>query len=346
MNTLGVKQGIKTLSPAYFALVMSTGIIALASDMLGYKMIGSLFFMVNNIEFAVLIVLYVIRFVFYFKDFKKDLSSHTEGAGFLTLIAGSCILGTEYVQLKGNISAAALLWQLAIALWILLVYSFFILTTIKKNKPTLEDGINGSWLLLVVSVQALSILGTVLLPYRDSEQTVMIFINLFFYLLGVLFYLIVIGIIFYRTTFFPMKADEFKPSYWIDMGAAAITTLAGCFLVKSLENISMFADIIPTLKVFTLLFWVAGTWWIPVILFLELWRHRSIPIRYSAGYWCLVFPLGVYTACTHQVSGMLGINFLMGLPVVTICIAWIMWVVVFTGMVARLIKTLFQKHFQ
>lgn len=341
MNTLSLKTGIQTFSPAYFALAMSTGIISIASNMLGYRVISNWLFMINNIEFVILLIIFILRLLLFFPDFKRDLSSHAQGAGFLTIIAASCILGTEYGLLEFHFERAIILWCFALCAWLILVYSFFILVTIKKQKPSLEDGINGSWLLFVVSVQALSILGNIISPYLNLSTNVALFINLFFYLLGVLFYLIVIGIIFYRTTFFPMKANEFKPSYWIDMGAAAISTLSGVILIKHMSGISAYQDFIPTIKVLSVLFWIAGTWWIPVICFLEVWRLKSIPVKYNAGFWSLVFPLGVYTVCTWQLADVLGLHFLKRIPEVSIFIAWIAWLLTFTAMCSRLIKSFF-----
>jgi len=155
----------------------------------------------------------------------------------------------------------------------------------------------------------------------------------------VLFYLIVIGIIFYRTTFFPMRADEFKPSYWIDMGAAAISTLAGVLLIKNTNGIVVHQDFIPTIKVLSVLFWIAGTWWIPVIVFLEIWRHKVIPLKYNPGYWSLVFPLGVYTVCTLELSDVIGLTFLKKVPGVSIYVAWLAWLITFSGMCIGLIKS-------
>ncbi|MEO9004921.1 MAG: tellurite resistance/C4-dicarboxylate transporter family protein [Ginsengibacter sp.] len=341
MSKLRLMKGIQTFSPAYFALAMSTGIISIASGMLGFNVFSNWFFVINNIEFVILSLLFILRLLFFFPDFRKDLSSHSEGAGFLTIIAAACILGTEYSLLKHRFNGAVILWYFALLAWLVLVYSFFILVTIKKKKPTLEDGINGSWLLFVVSVQALSILGSIVAPHLDLTMPVAFFISLFFYLLGVLFYLIVIGIIFYRTTFFPMKADEFKPSYWIDMGAAAITTLAGVILVKDMNGIVTQQDFIPTIKVLSVLFWIAGTWWIPVICFLEVWRHKMIPLKYNAGYWSLVFPLGVYTICTLLLSDVLSLPFLKRIPEVTIFFAWMAWLITFTAMCISLIRSFF-----
>ncbi len=338
MNTVNLKTGIQTFSPDYFALAMSTGIISIASHMLGYTEISRVMFALNIIEIPVLFLLFILRLIFYFPAFRKDLSTHAKGAGFLTIIAALCILGAEFIQLKNHIRPAVFLWYFSIGLWLVLLYSFFVLVTIKKQKPSLESGINGSWLLFVVSAQALSILGSLLQPHLNMPVDTAIFIHLFFYLLGVLFYIILIGIIFYRTTFVTMRADEFKPSYWIDMGAAAISTLSGILLIKSMGNVAEFQPYIPTIKVLSILFWIAGTWWIPAIIFLEIWRHKSISLIYNSGYWSLVFPLGLYTACTWQLGGESELSFLREIASLFIFIAWVAWLITFIAMCLKLIK--------
>ncbi|MEO9023367.1 MAG: C4-dicarboxylate ABC transporter, partial [Ginsengibacter sp.] len=132
MNALSLKTGIQTFSPSYFALVMSTGVISIASNMLGYHTISTWLFIINHIEFLILSVLFILRLVFFFPAFRDDLSSHAEGAGFLTIIAASCILGTEYALLEYHFDRAIILWGFALCAWLILVYSFFILVTIKK----------------------------------------------------------------------------------------------------------------------------------------------------------------------------------------------------------------------
>lgn len=330
-----LKADIRTLDPSYFGLPMSTGAIALAAYALGHPVAARLFFLLNNAEIAVLGLLLLARLIFYFPAFRKDLASHSKGAGFLTLVAALCILGVEHIEMDHRTGSAILLWCMALPAWLLLTYSFFILVTIKRRKPDLEHGIDGSWLLFVVSVQALSILGCLIAPHLGWSLRTALFTALFFHLLGCLFYVVVLGMIFYRTTFFHMRADEFKPSYWIDMGAAAITTLAGSTLVKSMAANGLFADFIPLLKLGSAFFWVAGTWWIPVILFLEIWRHTKIPLHYHAGHWSLVFPLGVYTLCTWELADVLGLPFLRPIPEAFLYLAGLAWGITFLGMAHR-----------
>jgi len=338
MHFRALRPDIQTLAPAYFGLPMSTGALALASHALGNEGIAHFLFGLNKVELAVLGLLLLLRVVFFFPHFRADLAAPGKGAGFLTVVAALCILGTEQMLMASGAFTVLALWAVAFIVWLLLSYAFFILVTISTKKPGLAHGINGTWLLFVVAAQALSILACLLAPLVAPHLRHALFAALFLYLLGCLFYVVVIGMIFYRTAFFRMRADEFKPSYWIDMGAAAITTLAGTMLADAMARHGIYTDFIPMLKLGSAFFWVAGTWWIPVILILEVWRYTIIPLRYQAGQWSLVFPLGVYTLCTWELAGMLQLPVLQTVSWVFLRIAWLAWSVTFLGMAHRMWK--------
>src|SRR3954451_16083421 len=93
-------NGIKSLYPAYFALVMATGILSTACQQLHYDLLAKVLFTLNNVQYGILLLLLIARIVLFFPAFKSDVAASAKGAGFLTFVAGSCILGNEYVQGK------------------------------------------------------------------------------------------------------------------------------------------------------------------------------------------------------------------------------------------------------
>ncbi|MDB5242225.1 MAG: C4-dicarboxylate transporter, partial [Spirosoma sp.] len=149
MNT--VKKTIQELPPAYFALVMSTGIVAIGAHLVGFSRISEGLFWLNNLAYGILLLLLFARLIFFFPAVLAELTSHEKGPGFFTVVAGSCVLGIQYSLQKQGFATAAILWFLAVATWFILTYSLFFLLIIKAEKPPFETGINGAWLLLVVS---------------------------------------------------------------------------------------------------------------------------------------------------------------------------------------------------
>jgi tellurite resistance protein TehA-like permease len=161
----------KDLSPAYFAMVMATGIVSIAAFMLGIVAVDVTLFAVNVVAYIVLIVLTVLRLVWFPHAFFSDLVDHRRGPGFFTFVAGSCVLGSQFVLIAKNYDIALALWIVAVILWIVLIYGIFAALSVKEHKPSLADGINGGWLLAVVSTQSIAVLGALIAahwpqPYR------------------------------------------------------------------------------------------------------------------------------------------------------------------------------------
>lgn len=93
---------------------------------------------------------------------------------------------------------------------------------------------------------------------------------------------------------------------------------------------------------FTLFFRAAATWWIPLLLALMTWRYvvrKELP-RYEPALWEMVFPLGMYTTGTFQLSRATGFGFLAQTFQLFIYIALAAWLMAFAGLVSHLWRAL------
>ncbi|MEH6307627.1 tellurite resistance/C4-dicarboxylate transporter family protein [Olivibacter sp. CPCC 100613] len=340
-----LEQKVRNLLPGYFAMVMATGIISIAALLVGFSTLAWFLFYANLFFFLALSVLFIYRIIYYRAEVWQDFKSYQRGPGFFTIIAALCILGNQVILFYQAFALARLILLLALLVWLLIGYGFFFHITVTEDKKPLNEGINGTWLVFIVAIQALSVLISFIAEGLGSLSYIGLFVALCFFLLGCIFYLYIMSLIIYRLSFFSLHATEFGAPYWINMGATAISTLAGSMLILHADDFDFLSQILPFLKGFTLFYWAAGTWWIPLLLLLGFWRHaiKRVPVPTSAKgydptYWAMVFPLGMYTVCTFRLSDALAISFLKIIPTTFIYIALFAWAAVVLGFIRYLLS--------
>ncbi|MEO8034515.1 MAG: tellurite resistance/C4-dicarboxylate transporter family protein [Acidobacteriota bacterium] len=336
-------EGLRTLHPAYFALVMATGIVSIAAKLLGMPRIAQALLVVNALAFVILWLLTFARIVHFPREVFADLIDHQRGVGFFTAVAATSVLGSQIVILLGGDRLAFALWIMTLVLWLLLIYAVFTAFTVKETKPTLDQGISGGWLVAVVATESVSTLAS-LLATSVQRPDILLFVSLSFWLAGGMLYIWLISLIFYRYTFFKFAPSDLMPPYWINMGAMAISTLAGTLLIANAQLSPLLQKLQPFLLGFTMFFWATATWWIPMLLILGFWRHvyKRFPLTYHPLYWGAVFPLGMYTVCTFRLATVANAPFLMFLPRGFVFVALAAWALTFFGLVKQLVGMVFR----
>lgn len=123
------------------------------------------------------------------------------------------------------------------------------------------------------------------------------------------------------------------------MGALAITTLAGSLFVLHAPDPGPLARLVPFVEGFTLFSWATASWWIPLLLLLEVWRHlwRHVPLRYEVDDWDIVFPIAMYTVGTFELARALDLDFLLAIPAVGVYISLLAWVIVASALLMHLV---------
>jgi tellurite resistance protein TehA-like permease len=338
-----VESPVEHLSPAYFALIMATGIVSIGAWDFGLPILAAGLFAFNLAAHVVVACLTVLRLLRYPRLFFDDMTDHRLGPGFFTAVAGSCILGTQALLMVGSLAAATALLAAGTVLWVGLTYTIFAAFTVKREKPALEKGLTGAWLIAVVATQSIAVLAASIAGgWSQSVRLELNFSALSMWLWGGMLYLWIISLIFYRETFFVFSPGDLTPPYWINMGAMAISTLAGTGLMQNTPDAPFLASLLPFIEGFTVFYWATGTWWIPMLLVLEVWQHgvRRFPLRYDPLYWGAVFPLGIYAVATKHLAAALALPFLAPLGPAFFVVALVAWTLVFIGLAWELLQRL------
>ena len=337
-------DGLKSLSPSSFAMVMATAALSLAAHVQGLTALAQTLGRLNIVFYLIFWTLVVWRMVRHPREVRNDLTDHLKSPGFFTMVAGTCTLGSQLLIQNQMVAVAWWLWGLGALLWVVFTYAVFSALTLKTVKPTLAHGISGSWLLAVVATQALAVLSALLAPeLSEPLREGLEFSSLCLWLVGGVMYVWMISLIVYRYTFQPLTPGDLFPSYWINMGAMAISTLAGATLLLMGEgSVPLIRDLRPFITGVTILFWATGTWWIPMLVVLGVWRHgiRRFPFKYDMNFWGVVFPLAMYTLGTWQLITALELEFLRSIPSVGLYVALAAWLIVLVGMAGAVLRSL------
>lgn len=107
-------------------------------------------------------------------------------------------------------------------------------------------------------------------------------------------YLVPIVIIFLRLLLIEVTPAEMGPTYWIAMGATAISVRAAAriFTLHGPHARVLVAVLQPFVVGVSVVLWAFGTWWIPLMVLLGIWRYmlRRYPRTYEPRLWNMVFP--------------------------------------------------------
>ncbi len=331
---------LERLNPAWFGCVMATGIVSIAAELEGVPVVAEVLFWLSVFAYGVLWLALLARVVRHPGAVVEDLGHHLRGMGFFTVVAGTAVLGAASLLVATRPGAAKVLWVLALVLWVVVVYTVPVAQTLREPKPEVQSGITGTWLLWVVATQGVSLLGTQVAKEFGAHAGGVVFLALCLWLLGVMIYVWVMSLILHRLFFAALEPAQLSPTYWITMGAAAISTLAGSLLVLAAPGYPVTADLVPFVKGLTVLVWATATWWIPWLVVMGVWRYvvRRDSIAFEPGLWGMVFPIGMYATATFKLAEVLDYPLLADVPAVAVWIALGAWAFTFVDMVVTLTR--------
>jgi tellurite resistance protein TehA-like permease len=318
---------MRSPSPS-FALVMATGIVAVAARQQGWPRLALLLFECNLVAWCALGAQSLWRLARRRGDVLQDLASLQRAPAFFTAVAGTGVLAGGFLVLEVSFALAAVLGALALVLWIVLTYAVFAAVITSEDKQPLERAIGGAWLLAVVACQSVAVSAALLSGHLPQPWRLQLnFLALGLWLFGGMLYTWLIALIFYRALFLRFAPSDLAPPYWINMGAMAISTLAGAQLVANAAQAPFLEALLPFLKGFTILYWATGTWWLPLLIALTLWRYllRRDALRADGLDWSMVFPLGMYSAATHHMDAHVTAGLLAPLDAVFFAFALLAW---------------------
>jgi tellurite resistance protein TehA-like permease len=330
---------VRDLHPGYFAYVMATGIISTGTFLLGPSWLSLALLAAACAGLLVLAAALAARLAFFRSSVAADIQAPERVFGFFTITAGLDVLGVRFA-LAGHPLTTAILAALAAAVWLALTYGVPASLMIARAGDSVLGGVNGSWLLWIVATQSLALAAAILAPAWPSQSSLLAPVATALWCVGLLLYLMVVALILLRWLTVPMTPATLGPPYWILMGATAISVLAGARDLALPASIPVVRATAGFVEGFTFALWAFGTWWIPLLIILGLWRHvrRHWPLTYEPTLWSVVFPLGMYSVATLTFGKAAHLAFMHPIAHVMLWVAVAAWVLVAAAFLARLAR--------
>lgn len=348
-------NAVKNFHPAYFAMVMATGIISIAFYGMGYDGLARVLFYLNVASYSILLPALVARALFFWPSVVKDLKAPRRAWPFLTFIIGTNTIGAQFILFMHAAETAAWLWVLALVSWVFCIY-FILFNIASRPEKSLEDTVDGATLLIVVSTESIALLGVTLLEVFEIQSGGAFFMIWALWAAGFILYCLVMPLVMYRMFCRKMERKDWHGPYWICMGAAAIVTLTGAEMVLHMPAIPLWRDVYGTTKALILVSWAIATWWIPYQIIMDVWKLTRIGISGSIPFWVRlfpwarlafgrrggshffeppswgrVFPMGMYAVCTLALAKATGFEFMAVVPHYWGWCALAIWALTFVG---------------
>lgn len=293
---------IGAVPPDCFAAVMATGIVSVGSHR-ALPVLSAVLFWVAAACYAILVVASVARAALFGERMRREFADPARTFGHFTFVAGTNVLGSR-IALAGHLAPAAALLLVGAIAWVVLGYLVPWSVLFGDARRPVLSGAGGSWFVWAVASQSVAVLAGSLEPMVGAGRREVALLAVVAWAVGVVCYAAVGVLVAARLLLYRPRPADITPPYWVAMGATAITVLAGSQIVH-MSYAPMLSATRALVADSSVVFWAFGTWLIPPLVVAGWWRHvrHRVPLRYDAGWWSIVFPLGMYgAACAGLAS--------------------------------------------
>ncbi|MGO2745099.1 tellurite resistance/C4-dicarboxylate transporter family protein [Microbacterium sp.] len=327
-----------TLTPGYFAGVMGTGIVSIGAWFLGFEMLSLVLLWIALIFYVILLVLNVWRIIAHRTEVLADLHASDRGFGYFTFIAATCVISTTLLNTHFDTVAVVLL-GVSIVAWLVLGYIIPWFAMLGGGRhATLQDA-NGTWFIWVVASQSIAVVASGLGSAEPDFQDALAIISVMAWGVGIALYVACAIFVTLRVMLYGVKPIDLTPSYWVMMGALAITVVAGSRIIEMHDApmIVVTKSLIAGLSVF---FWSFATWLIPILIAAGIWRHwyHRVPLRYEPGLWSMVFPVGMYGVASISLGRADSLPLVEAVGHAWFWVSLAAWTIVFVAMMVQVIR--------
>lgn len=274
----------------------------------------------------------------------EDARNPSRAFGFFTIVAGSNVLAARLVVDRADMAAYTLL-VVGTLTWLVLGYLVPWLVLVRGSEDTTGSGLeraDGSWFVWAVASQSVAVAAATLQPDSEFAGHGLALLAFVAWAVGCFLYAAAVVLVGLRVVLYGLTPADFTPAYWVAMGAASITILAGVRLAD-MRGATVIAVMQELTTGASVMFWAFASWLFPVLVVAGWWRHvvHRVPLVYEPALWTMVFPLGMYALASMSLGDSDGLAWISWLGRAGLWLALGVWAVTFAAMCQHLYRRVF-----
>jgi tellurite resistance protein TehA-like permease len=319
---------------------MASGILSVGMRLGGIDGLSVVLEAVCALAYVVLVGLTVWRLVCFRDAVVDDFTDPARGFGFFTFIAGTNVLGVR-LAMDGHHQLTAGLLAVAALTWVVLGYVIPWTAVLGRTQRPVVALANGTWFIWVVASQSVAVAAATLEPVYVGWRDALAVMAVFSWSVGIFLYAAAGVFVAARMMLYDLVPRDLTPPYWVAMGAAAITVLAGARIVE-MADAPMVAATRGLIGGISVAFWAFATWLFPALVAAGWWRHRvhRVALVYDATLWSIVFPLGMYAVAGIYLGQADALPVVGVIGGVELWVGFVAWLVTFVAVVVHLVRTI------
>jgi C4-dicarboxylate transporter/malic acid transport protein len=338
-------EAIRQFTPNWFAVVMGTGVLALAlarwpGNVPGLRILGEGLWLFNIALFLVFAGMYAARWLLFFDQARRIFGHSTVSMffgtipmGLATIINGFLVFGLPRWG-DGVLPLAEALWWIDVAMSLACgVLIPFLMFTRQEHRI---DQMTAVWLLPVVAAEVAAASGGLLAPHlADAHaQWVMLVTSYVLWAFSLPIAFSILTILLLRMALHKLPHENMAASSWLALGPIGTGALGMLllgtdapliFAANGLPGVGEIAAGLGLVAGITL--WGFGFWWMLMALLITA-RYLRAGIPFNLGWWGFTFPLGVYALTTLKLADVLHLDFFSLFGGVLVVMLAVMWLIV------------------
>lgn len=293
---------MQNFAPGWFAAVMGTGALAIASFHFGHTFpllsywAWALHF-ANFLLFIVLAVPWIGRWIFRREAAMNTLRHPVQAFFYPTFSIALLILAAQATVFHGPTVLGLVLWWAGALLTY--IFSFVVLYHVFRGEHVALDHVTPGMYIPPVGLVVIPMAGGPLLVLQPAALVEpALVLNYLGLGAGMGMYVSFLALTLFRFVLHKPLHGVLAPTVWIQLAPIGVIVISLLNLVDQTPAISNF----DAFLVLALLLWGFGVWWTLMCLLLTAAARRAGQLPFALSWWAFTFPLGAFVAASLRLS--------------------------------------------